>query len=127
VECGIGNAGGGKIDRARGSLWGRGEAKCRIHSYLTNMYSLFRIHIIFNTGSIFLMRAKVADRGQVTIPKILRERLGIRPGTVLEFKEDQGKLIAVKATAIDTIDQFYGKLGSGRRTDDVMRELRGNS
>jgi AbrB family looped-hinge helix DNA binding protein len=73
------------------------------------------------------MRAKVAERGQVTIPKVLRERLGIRPGTVLEFKEDQGKLVAVKATAIDTIDQFYGKLGSGRRTDDVMRELRGNS
>ncbi len=73
------------------------------------------------------MRAKVADRGQVTIPKILRERLGIRPGTVLEFKEDQGKLIAVKATAMDEIDQFYGKLGSGRRTDDVMRELRGYS
>ncbi len=72
------------------------------------------------------MRAKVAERGQVTIPKVLRERLGIRPGTVLEFKEDQGKLVAVKATALDAIDQFYGKLGSGRRTDDVMRELRGN-
>ena len=72
------------------------------------------------------MRAKVAERGQVTIPKVLRERLGIKPGTVLEFKEDQGKLVAVKATALDAIDQFYGKLGSGRRTDDVMRELRGN-
>ena len=44
------------------------------------------------------MRAKVAERGQVTIPKVLRERLGIRPGTVLEFKEDQGKLVAVKAS-----------------------------
>ena len=73
------------------------------------------------------MKAKVAERGQVTIPKALRERLGIRPGTVLEFKEDQGKLVAIKAAAMDTIDQFYGKLGSGRRTDDVMRELRDNS
>ncbi len=72
------------------------------------------------------MKAKVAERGQVTIPKVLRERLGIRPGTVLEFKEVQGKLVAVKAAAMDTIDQFYGKLGSGRRTDDVMRELRDN-
>ena len=72
------------------------------------------------------MRAKVAERGQVTIPKVLRERLGIRPGTVLEFKEDQGKLVAVKVAAMDTIDQLYGKLGTGRRTDDVMRELRGN-
>ena len=73
------------------------------------------------------MKAKVADRGQVTIPKALRERLGIKPGTVLEFVEDHGKLVAVKALTIDTIDQFYGKLGSGRRTDDVMQELRGNS
>lgn len=72
------------------------------------------------------MKAKVAERGQVTIPKVLRDRLGIKPGTVLEFKEDKGKLIAVKAAASDAIDQFYGKLGSGRRTDDVMRELRGN-
>jgi antitoxin PrlF len=72
------------------------------------------------------MKAKVAERGQVTIPKVLRERLGIRPGTVLDFKEEQGKLVAVKAAAMDTIDQFYGKLGSGRRTDDVMQELRDN-
>ena len=72
------------------------------------------------------MKAKVAERGQVTIPKVLRERLGIRPGTVLEFKEDQGKLVAVKAAAMDTIDQFYGKLGTGRRTDDIVRELRDN-
>ncbi len=72
------------------------------------------------------MKAKVAERGQVTIPKVLREQLGIEPGTVLEFKEDRGKLIAVKAVAMDTVDQFYGKLGSGRRTDDVVQELRGN-
>ena len=45
------------------------------------------------------MRAKVAERGQVRIPKVLRERLGIRPGTVLDFKEDQGKLIPKNKTA----------------------------
>jgi antitoxin PrlF len=33
------------------------------------------------------MKAVVAERGQVTIPKRLRDRLGIRPGTVLEFQE----------------------------------------
>lgn len=71
------------------------------------------------------MKAKVAERGQVTIPKALRERLGIRPGTVLDFEEDQGKLIAVKATAMDAVDQAYGKLGRGRRTKGIMQELRG--
>jgi len=72
------------------------------------------------------MKAKVAERGRVTIPKVLGERLGIRPGTILEFKEDHGKLVAVKAVAVDTIDQLYGTLGSGRPTDDIMQELRGN-
>ena len=42
------------------------------------------------------MKARVAERGQVTIPKRLRERLGVKPGTVLEFSEEHGRLIAVK-------------------------------
>ena len=72
------------------------------------------------------MKAKVAERGQVTIPKALRERLGIRPETTLEFKEDRGKLVAVKGVAMDTVNQLYGSLGSGRRTDDIMHEIRGS-
>ncbi len=42
------------------------------------------------------MKAKVAERGQVTIPKRLRDKLGIAPGTVLEFQDQDGKLVAVK-------------------------------
>ena len=72
------------------------------------------------------MKAKVAERGQITIPKALRERLGIRPGTVLDFKEESGRLVAEKVESLDPVDRNYGKLGSGRRTDEVMRELRGN-
>ena len=71
------------------------------------------------------MKAKVAERGQVTIPKALRDRLGIRPGTVLDFKEDHGKLIAVKTATEGVVDQIYGKLGSGRRTDSIIQEIRG--
>jgi AbrB family looped-hinge helix DNA binding protein len=71
------------------------------------------------------LKAKVAERGQVTIPKALRERLGIRPGTVLEFSEEQGRLVAVKEDALDSVDRVYGRLGRGRRTDSVIKELRG--
>ncbi|RLA80868.1 MAG: hypothetical protein DRG36_02615 [Deltaproteobacteria bacterium] len=71
------------------------------------------------------MRAKVAERGQVTIPKSLRDRLGIRPGTVLEFTEEGGRLVAVKVEALDPVDQAYGKFGHKRRTDDILRKLRG--
>jgi antitoxin PrlF len=72
------------------------------------------------------MKAKVAERGQVTIPKALRDRLGIRPGTLLEFSEERGRLIAVKAEMMSGLDAVYGLLGRGRRTDEIMRELRGD-
>lgn len=73
------------------------------------------------------MKAKVAERGQVTIPKPLRERLGIKPGTVLDFQESEGQLIAVKAASTDPIDQVYGCLRLGRSTDELMQELRDNA
>lgn len=72
------------------------------------------------------MKAKVAERGQVTIPKPLRERLGIQPGTVLDFEESEGRLIAVKAASTDPVSEVYGCLRLGRSTEEVMQELRGD-
>ncbi len=71
------------------------------------------------------MRAKVAERGQVTIPKALRDRLGIVPGTVLDFEAENGRLVAVKAEPLDKLDAIYGRFGLGRNSDAVVAELRG--
>ena len=71
------------------------------------------------------MKARVADRGQVTIPKRLRERLGVKPGTVLEFSEEHGRLIAVKSGSIDPVGEVLGCLGKRLNTDAVMAQLRG--
>jgi antitoxin PrlF len=71
------------------------------------------------------VKAKVAERGQVTIPKALRVRLGIQPGTVLEFSEDSGRLVAAKAETEDSIEKIYGCVGRGRKTEQIMNELRG--
>jgi len=71
------------------------------------------------------MKTKVAARGQITIPQALRERLGIRPGTVLDFKEERGRLVAVKVESLEPVERVYGKLGRGRRTDTLMKKLRG--
>ena len=69
------------------------------------------------------MKAKVAEKGQVTIPKALRMRLGIRPGTVLEFSEEKGRLVAIKKETADPVDEFYGILGRGRKTKEIMDSL----
>ena len=70
------------------------------------------------------MRARVAERGQVTIPKALRKKLGLKPGTVLDFKVDDGKLIGVKLQPQGPAEAIYGTLGKGRSTDQLVRELR---
>ena len=71
------------------------------------------------------MRARVGKRGQVTIPKRLLESLGVNPGTVLEFSEEHGRLVAVKAGGIDPVGEVLGCLGQKLDTDAVVSELRG--
>jgi antitoxin PrlF len=70
------------------------------------------------------MKARVAERGQVTIPKPLRERLGLKQGTVLGFIEEDGRLVAIKSVGADPVSEVYGCLGKKIDTDAVMAELR---
>ena len=70
------------------------------------------------------MKAKIAERGQVTIPKSLRTKLGLGPGTVLDFEAEDGKLVAVKVQSRDPVDAVFGTLGEGRSTDELVSELR---
>jgi antitoxin PrlF len=72
-------------------------------------------------------RTRVTERGQVTIPKGLRDRLGIEPGTVLEFDAEGGRLVARKAGGRDPVDSVYGVIDLPRGTDDALRRLRGRA
>jgi AbrB family looped-hinge helix DNA binding protein len=71
------------------------------------------------------MKAIVSEKGQITIPKPLRDRLGIRPGQVLDFAEERGRLVATKAVPENPVGAVYGILRLNRRTDEVIRSLRG--
>ncbi|HXH48348.1 MAG TPA: AbrB/MazE/SpoVT family DNA-binding domain-containing protein [Terriglobia bacterium] len=71
------------------------------------------------------MKTTVSEKGQVTIPKRLRERLGLRKGQVLEVSEQRGHLIMTKKRSRDVYDKYLGILKLGRRTDDIINELRG--
>ena len=73
------------------------------------------------------MKGTVGERGQVTIPKQVRERLGIEAGTVLEFEAQGGRLIAVKAATDDPVDAAYGVLDLGQTTDEFVADIRGRS
>ena len=73
------------------------------------------------------MKAIVAERGQITIPKILRVQLGIKPGTILDFQIQNSKLIALKIEEKDIVNQVYGCLKKRVHTNKIMLQLRGKA
>jgi antitoxin PrlF len=73
------------------------------------------------------MKATVSEKGQVTVPKPLRDRLDIRPGDQLEFTAEGPRLVALKATPEDPVAAVYGSVELGRSTDEIIRELRGDA
>ena len=72
-----------------------------------------------------MLQAKIAERGQVTIPKALRETLGLKPGSLLIFTAYHGKLIITKVEAKEPLAKYYGCIKTDKSTDQIMRELRG--
>jgi AbrB family looped-hinge helix DNA binding protein len=72
------------------------------------------------------MKAVVSEKGQVTIPKALRTRLGIRPGVVLDFEAESGRLVATKAAAADPVDAVWGTLVLDEPVDAYLDRIRGH-
>ena len=72
------------------------------------------------------MNATVGERGQVTIPKPLRESLGIRAGQRRDFHEENGRLIATKASSgHDAAASVFGILRLPAAVDVLIDEMRG--
>ena len=69
---------------------------------------------------------KVTRRGQVTIPKELRDRTGIDEGIEVEFHEENGRIVIVKATMDNPFLQWCGFLGRPGESDEVVKEMRGH-
>jgi AbrB family looped-hinge helix DNA binding protein len=85
---------------------------------------------------------RVTSKGQVTIPKDVRDALGIAPGTDVGFQEEDGKIILINKDGqteerrgerlVRLLVEFgdrmrrEGKL-SGLTTDEIMEMTRGYS
>ncbi|HEX4510924.1 MAG TPA: AbrB/MazE/SpoVT family DNA-binding domain-containing protein [Burkholderiaceae bacterium] len=72
------------------------------------------------------MEATVAERGQITLPKAVRDALGLVKGTLLKVELDGGRII-LRKDATDAISRVRGRfrLPAGSASDDVMLEMRG--
>jgi AbrB family looped-hinge helix DNA binding protein len=74
---------------------------------------------------------KITSKGQVTIPKEIRDELGLLPGTEVEFVRDGGEVRVCKTpggrTRGEELVEHLRKAGKNytMTTDEVMRLTRG--
>lgn len=70
---------------------------------------------------------RVTTKGQVTIPRNVREKLGIVPQTNIDFQEENGKFYIVKTTKTkrtDKFKKFRGIASSQMTTDEILKLTR---
>jgi AbrB family looped-hinge helix DNA binding protein len=76
------------------------------------------------------MANTVTSKGQVTIPKPVRDRLGIKPGSAVDFElAPDGRVVLVKVDGHQRTSRFEalrGRAGVGLSTDEIMALTRGD-
>ena len=77
------------------------------------------------------MATTVTSKGQVTIPKPVRDHLGIGPGSRVDFRRTaDGNILIAKAEGQRQPSRFAkarGSAGPGMTTDELMALLRGEA
>ena len=69
---------------------------------------------------------KIGERGQVTIPKSIREKYGFLPQIEVDFvPQKKGVLIRKKTKHVSPVDKVYGILQKNVRTDPYIESIRG--
>jgi len=69
------------------------------------------------------MLVKLSSKGQVVLPKAIREALGIGPGTVLKVAH-KGQKIILEPITTSMIDRLYGKFAGEALLKDLEAEHR---
>lgn len=71
--------------------------------------------------------SKITSKGQVTIPKEVRGRLGLRPGDRVEFVEDANGVRLKKRVPTSPFKKYRGYLKglTGKDPDTVVEAMRG--
>jgi antitoxin PrlF len=76
------------------------------------------------------MGSRVTRKGQVTIPKRVRDYLGIEPGSIVEFELTQdGRIALINQDAQpkpSRFEKFRGTATTKLSTDELMAMLRGD-
>jgi len=77
---------------------------------------------------VAIAQSKVTAQGQISVPVDIRRKLGIGPGSVLEWEEDGGRIVVRRAGRFSSGDihraLFGAKTPQPRSIDELKEGIR---
>ena len=70
------------------------------------------------------MKAKITSKGQLTLPKPLRDKLGLKTGDHIVIRETSEGYILEKELDTERFNNYVGYLNQENDSDKVIEELR---
>jgi antitoxin PrlF len=70
--------------------------------------------------------SRITSKGQVTIPKELREKFGFDPGDEIQFTVLDGRLVVRKKSLKSLLEKWVGALKIDSDVDTFIDDLRGS-
>ena len=73
-------------------------------------------------------KARITSKGQVTIPKAIRDSMGLKAGQQVEFRKDKDGVHVKRVVDPKVFDKWMGYLKhlEGQDVDELIREMRGD-
>ncbi|HEV2690670.1 MAG TPA: AbrB/MazE/SpoVT family DNA-binding domain-containing protein [Bryobacteraceae bacterium] len=70
-----------------------------------------------------IARSKITSQGQISVPADIRRRLGVGPGSVLEWDEDEGKIVLRRAGKYSFEDIHRALFGKKKPKPITVEEM----
>jgi antitoxin PrlF len=71
-----------------------------------------------------IARSRLTAQGQISVPAEVRRRLGLRPGSVLEWDEDGEQIVVRRSAQFTSEDIHRAVFADGRPRRRTLRELK---
>jgi AbrB family looped-hinge helix DNA binding protein len=71
-----------------------------------------------------IAQSKLTAQGQISVPMDVRRKLGVGPGSVLEWEEDGDRIVVRRASRFSSADIREALFGAGSPAPRSLEELK---
>ena len=71
-----------------------------------------------------LAHSKLTAQGQISVPAKVRSKLGVGPGGILEWEEEDGKIVVRRAGRFSSEDLHRALFAKGKPRPRALRDLK---